>query len=160
MVHLPARPLPRELDLEVVRASFTELLATDPPSPWDDPSVYQFWSHSLTRIQGFELGYLADTLRSMVTWEPRDDETEEQTVRRAIRVQVDVHADCSVSFWAGLMSVVMLTTPGFVETVVRWRETAPDLRSMPHARPRRMPAAEEASVEIPNISSDDHGETK
>jgi hypothetical protein len=139
MARRPARPLPRDLDRDVVKASFAELLATDPASPWDDYSVYQMWSHSLARMQGFDLGYLSDALRTMVTTEPRDDETETETVRRAIRLQVAVHGDCSVSFWAGLMSVVMLTTPGFVETVLRWRETAPDLKSMPRARPRRIP---------------------
>lgn len=146
MPRRPARPLPRDLDVDIVKASFAELIAGDPPSPWDDANRYQEWSHSLTRIQGFDLGYLAATLRGMVTRPLEGEETELETVMREIRLQADVHADCSVSHWAGIMAIVMLTTPGFPETVLRWRETAPDLSTMTRGRPRRLPVAIDATV--------------
>ena len=69
-----------------------------------------------------------------------------ETVMRRIRLQAEVHADCSISHWAGIMSVVMLTTPGFPETVLRWRETAPDLSAMVRVRPRRIPVADDATM--------------
>jgi hypothetical protein len=65
---------------------------------------------------------------------------------RGIRLQATVHADCSISHWAGLMSIVMLKTPGFPETVMRWRETAPDISALTRARPRRLPIPTEAAV--------------
>jgi len=146
MPRRPARPLPRDLDLDLVKTSFAELIAGDPPSPWDDANRYQEWGHSLARMQGFELSYLTATLRGMVTRPSEDDETELETVMREIRLQADVHADCSISHWAGIMSIVMLTTPGFPETVLRWRETAPDLSTMTRGRPRRPPVADDATM--------------
>ena len=37
MSRRPARPLPRDLDADLVKASFAALIADDAPSPWDDP---------------------------------------------------------------------------------------------------------------------------
>lgn len=145
MSRRPARPLPRDLDADLVKASFAALIADDAPSPWDDPFRYQDWGHSLTRIQGFELGYLVDVLMGLVTRKPEGDETEIDAVMRGIRLQATVHADCSISHWAGLMSIVMLTTPGFPQTVLRWRETAPDLSALTRTRLRRLPASAAAA---------------
>lgn len=140
-----ARPLPRDLDADLVKASFAELIAGDAPSPWNDAFRYQDWGNSLTRIQGFELGFLVDVLRGLATRKPEGNETEMEAVMHGIRLQATVHADCSISHWAGLMSIVMLTTPGFPETVMRWRETAPDLSDLTRARPRRLTAATAAA---------------
>lgn len=141
-----ARPLPRDLDIDLVKASFAELVSGDAPSPWDDAFRYQDWGHSLARIQGFDLGHLASTMRAMVVREPEGEETDLDAVMREIRLQATVHTDCSISHWAGLMSIVMLTTPGFPETVMRWRETAPKLSALTRARPRRLTLAAEAVV--------------
>jgi hypothetical protein len=140
-----ARPLPRDLDADLVKESFAQLIAGDAPSPWDDALRYQDWGHSITRIQGFELGFLVDVLRGLITREPEGDETEMDAVMRGIRLQATVHADCSISHWAGLMSIVMLTTPDFPQTVLRWRETAPDLSALNRARPRRRPISADAA---------------